>query len=1061
MSTLFKGAIFDLDGVITGTAKVHSLAWELMFNIFLKNYAEVNDEPYVPFDPAHDYHKYVDGKPRMEGVKSFLASRDIELPYGELDDIKEKETICGLGNRKNALFTQILIKEGPEIYNSSVELIKTFISKGIRIGIASSSRNCKLILELTNLEYLFETRVDGEVSIQLGLKGKPNPDIFITAAKNIGLEPHECIVVEDAISGVQAGSRGNFGMVLGIARDIEGSKLREQGADIVVRDLAEITYEEIAAWFSEGLRSDGWNLSYTSFSPKDEKLRETLTSIGNGYLGVRGAYEGSSASHYHYPATYIAGIFNKLDSLVHGKQITNNDFVNTPNWLPVEFRIGGGEFIDPFEQKILSYQQNLNLQNGTMDRELVIQDTLGRVTRITSSRFASMDNPHLCALKFTLRPVNYTARVEFRTAVDGRIQNKGVARYNELSSDHLEHCGSSLENGMMLLHVRTNHSHYEIVTGTKTSVMSHGKPLDVQRTFTEEERYVGELFEVALSPNKSATIEKVAAIHTSLDSGHSDPMSAAALSLEGATSFAELLELHAQAWQAIWERADLVIEGDRFSQKVLRLHTYHMMCTASPHNPSIDAGMPARGLNGEAYRGHIFWDEIFILPFFNRHFPDISKALLMYRYQRIDAAKEYAHEHGYKGAMFPWQAADDGREDTQVIHLNPKNGKWDSDFSSLQRHVSIAVFYNVWRYIYDTNDTRFLNEYGAEMMFEIARFWASIAKKYPDTGRYHIEGVMGPDEFHESLHEDDTDETKKQTGGLKDNAYTNIMSVWLFEKAAEIWQTIDPAVLKKLTSKIKLESAELELWQEISRSMNIRINNEGIIEQFDGYMKLKELDWSHYRAKYINIHRLDRILKAEGDSPDHYKVAKQPDVLMTFYTLSPGEVAELLNKNGYAVQDALTLVRNNYAYYEPRTSHGSTLSKVVHCIISSHLHDGHEMAWNWFSEALKSDIQDTQGGTTQEGIHCGVMAGTLDTVTRYFAGIAFYNEKLNVHPNLPVQWKKLSMNVCFRNNRYAITIEAQDISVTLFESEGDEAPACIGGQHLTLKKGVTYHSAAH
>ena len=463
--------------------------------------------------------------------------------------------------------------------------------------------------------------------------------------------------------------------------------------------------------------------------------------------------------------------------------------------------------------------------------------------------------------------------------------------------------------------------------------------------------------------------------------------------------------------------------------------------------------MPARGLNGEAYRGHIFWDEIFILPFFNRHFPEISKALLLYRYRRLDAAREYARENGYKGAMYPWQTADDGLEDTQVLHFNPKSGTWGPDLSRLQRHVSIAVFYNVWRYIYDTDDTQFLNEYGAELMFEIARFWASISTFSPVTNKYHIEGVMGPDEFHETL-------PGSGKEGLKDNAYTNIMAVWLFDKAAEIGDKIDPVVLKRLMSKIQLNPEELAQWQDISRHMNILIDNDGILEQFEGYKSLKELDWKHYRTMYGNIHRMDRILKAADDSPDMYKVAKQPDVLMTFYTLSPGEVAELLTKTGYQVPDAVTLVRNNYAYYEPRTSHGSTLSKVVHSIISSYLYDGHDMAWKWFSEALKSDIEDTQGGTTQEGIHCGVMAGTLDTVIRYFAGISFYNEKLNVHPNLPAQWNKLSLSVCFRNNRYALTIEKNDIIVTLIESEQDEALVCIAGHHLTLKKGEPYHSAS-
>uniref|UniRef100_Q3AS35 Beta-phosphoglucomutase hydrolase n=1 Tax=Chlorobium chlorochromatii (strain CaD3) TaxID=340177 RepID=Q3AS35_CHLCH len=1054
MSSSFKGAIFDLDGVITGTAKVHSLAWESMFNSFLQNYAEANNEPFVPFDPIHDYHKYVDGKPRMEGVKSFLFSRDIELPFGELDDNPENETICGLGNRKNSLFTEILEKEGPEVFSSSIELIEQLIERGIKIGIASSSRNCQLILRLANLEYLFETRVDGEVSIHLGLKGKPNPDIFVVAAKNLGLEPHECVVVEDAISGVQAGARGNFGMVLGIAREIEGARLIEQGADIVVNDLGEITPEDIEEWFTKGLEFEGWNLTYTEFSPKDEKLRETLTATGNGYLGVRGAYEGSKSSHNHYPGTYIAGIFNRVPSLVHGQTIYNNDFVNTPNWLPIEFRIGGGAFIDPFRQKILSYRQNLDLRSGLMERDLVVQDNLGRITSITSSRFASMANPHQCAVKFTLKPVNYSADIEFRCSIDGTVQNRNVARYSELTSDHLEHVEAQHNGATMLLHVRTSVSKYEIVTAAKTRIIMHGKEVTAERQPLHSNRFIGEQFTLSLGPSKGCTIEKMVSIYTSLDQNSTSPLTAAKTSLQDCSSFDELLTPHVAAWEALWEKANLQIEGDRFSQKVLRLHTYHMLCTASPHNASIDAGMPARGLNGESYRGHIFWDEIFILPFFNRHFPDISKSLLLYRYHRLDAAREYARENGYKGAMFPWQTADDGKEDTQSVHFNPKSGSWGPDHSCLQRHVSIAVFYNTWRYIYDSDDTTFLNEYGAEMMFEIARFWASIATLNPATGRYHIEGVMGPDEFHESV-----PGSKKE--GLKDNAYTNVMCVWLFEKATEIAAKLSPEALERLQKTIGYTPEEAEEWHKIGHHLNVLIDHDGIMEQFDGYKSLKELDWKHYRTKYGNIHRMDRILKAEDDTPDNYKVAKQPDVLMMFYTLSPGEVAELLTKIGYMVPDALTLVRNNYAYYEPRTSHGSTLSKVVHSIISSYLHDGRDMAWSWFLDALKSDINDTQGGTTHEGIHCGVMAGTLDTVARYFAGIAFYNEKLNVHPNLPDQWKKLSLTVCFRANRYALTIEKAAITVTLLESDSNEAPACIAGHHLTLQKGVPYNSALH
>jgi beta-phosphoglucomutase family hydrolase len=1045
----FKGVIFDLDGVITGTAKIHSLAWEAMFNSFLKNYAEINNEPYVPFDPAHDYLKYVDGKPRMEGVKSFLASRDIELPYGELDDIPEQETVCGLGNRKNSLFTEILIKEGPEVFQSSVEFIKALKARNIRIGIASSSRNCKLILQLSNLEDLFETRVDGEVSIEMKLKGKPNPDIFITAASNLGLEPHDCVVVEDAISGVQAGARGNFGLVLGIAREIEGIKLKEQGADIVVRDLAEITLEDIDEWFDKGLEQEGWNLSYESWAPKEERLRESLVTTGNGYMGIRGAFESGLASRHHYPGTYLAGVFNKLSSEVHGQTVWNNDMVNAPNWLPIEFRIGNGEFINPLELKILSYRQNLDMRHAVMTREVVALDTLGNITRIRSSRFCSMDNPHLAAIQFHIEPVNYSAVIELRSTIDGRVQNQGVARYNTLSTDHLEHVEHGrVGDNAIFLHVRTNHSRTDIVTHARTTVRYgyHGEPV-TGGTITSSPRWISEHFRQTVSSVKGCTVEKVVSIHTSLDASHPDPVTAGRESLANAGNFGELLDRHKKAWEAIWEKADMKISGDRFSQKVLRLHIYHLVSTVSPHNRSIDASIAARGLSGEGYRGHFFWDEIYIMPFFIQHLPEVARALLMYRYRRLDAAREYARDNGYRGAMFPWQTADDGREETPTIHYNPKSGSWDPDLSCRQRHVSIAVFYNTWRYVHDTGDTEFLNSFGAEMMFEIARFWASIAFFSPDTGRYHIEGVMGPDEFHEEIH-------NSGKHGLKDNTYTNIMTAWLLEKALETCSSLEPEVMDRLMERIGVGHEEFMQWRDISEKLNVLIDQNGVLEQFDGYMNLKELDWDHYRLKYGNIHRMDRILKAENDSPDSYKVAKQADVLMTFYTLAPAEVCTILGKLGYHVSDPIRFVRDNYAYYEPRTSHGSTLSKVVHSIISSYLQGGEETAWNWFAEALKSDIHDTQGGTTQEGIHCGVMAGTLDTVTRYFSGIAFSNNILSINPNFPPHWRKIETNLTFRKSWYHVVLTPSSISVTLTESEAGTLPAIIAGQTVTLEKGV-------
>ena len=179
---------------------------------------------------------------------------------------------------------------------------------------------------------------------------------------------------------------------------------------------------------------------------------------------------------------------------------------------------------------------------------------------------------------------------------------------------------------------------------------------------------------------------------------------------------------------------NITIEGDRFAQKLLRMHLYHLMVSASQYNVDIDAGITARGLHGEAYRGHIFWDELFILPFYDIHFKDTAKSLLLYRYRRLQKAREYAKEYGYKGAMYPWQTGSEGSEETQILHLNPVSGIWGDDYSSLQRHVSLAVAYNIWQYYWITEDRDFLSQYGAEMFFEICRFWASKSKFLLKTG---------------------------------------------------------------------------------------------------------------------------------------------------------------------------------------------------------------------------------------------------------------------------------------------------------------------------------------
>jgi len=1044
-STKFKGAIFDLDGVITGTARVHALAWESMFNIFLKKIAKRENKPFVPFDPEDDYLQYVDGMPRMEGVRCFLESRGIEFPFGEYSDPPDRETVCGMGNKKNLDFQKVLKKEGPDVFETSIKFVKALKKNGIKVGVASSSKNCKLILKLAGLENLFETRVDGVVSQKLGLKGKPDPDIFVISSENLGLLPGECMVVEDAVSGVQAGRNGNFGLTLGIARNDTGEALKLNGADIVVHDLGEISIKDINNWFESGIKKDGWNLTYDGFDPKEEKLRETLTTVGNGYLGTRGCFEGEKASETHYPGTYIAGIYNKPPTNIQGRNIYNNDFVNCPNWLLIEFAIGTGKFISPLKMELISYTHTLNMKEGVMERSIVCKDGLGRITKIKSKRLASMANPHLCAMQYDITPVNYSDTICIRSSINGNIINDGVARYRNLHSKHLSGVSSGKTNGLVFLHVQTSRSKYQIVMSARTNLYENKKGIAADKSVLQKKACIAENLKINAKENNTYTVEKLVSIYTSLDKNISNPKKSSTEILSRIKFFNDIYGPHKKAWKRLWDKADINITGDRFAQKAVRLHTYHLLVAASLHNKDIDAGITARGLHGEAYRGHVFWDELYILPFYNLHFPEISRALLMYRYKRLDAAKKYAKQNGYKGAMFPWQTADDGSEETQEVHYNPQNDSWGPDLSRRQRHVSIAVFYNAWRYVFEANDKIFLKDYGAEIMLEIARFWASIAEYDKASNKYHISGVMGPDEFHEKL-------PGSKENGIKDNAYTNVMTVWLLGKAIELVKGLEQKTLERLAKKTGFKISEIEKWKEITKKINVVLSDKNIISQFEGYLDLKEFDWNGYRKKYDNIHRLDRILKAEGDSPDFYKVSKQADTLMMFYVLSPDEIAHILRQLGYRIDDAVELLKTNYNYYEKRTSHGSTLSKVVHAVISSYTHAS-DTPWEWFMEALKSDIFDTQGGTTIEGIHCGVMAGTLDVVMKYFAGIDTSSEILKIDPHMPEHWSNLAFRICHKKKWYHFEFTKKIIKVTAVGKGNNKVSLNILGKKINLTPG--------
>ena len=796
-----------------------------------------------------------------------------------------------------------------------------------------------------------------------------------------------------------------------------------------------------------------WELVYEQFKPAQEGLREALCTLGNGYFGTRGAAPECVASRVHYPGTYLAGVYNKLATNIAGRTVFNEDLVNCPNWLFLTFRIGRSAWVDPSIEKILSYRQQLDMQTGILNRKIRLRSRWGQTTIIETERIVHMADPHRAVLRYVIIPENYEGWITIKSGLDGTVQNTGVARYRQLNSRHLRpHSLGSFGRSSSYLCVKTSQSGVKISQAAKVHIFSQGKQLKpVSKILTKQNKAIYQEFKIFVRKQRRYEIEKIVSIYTSRDKDVRDSLSAAISSAKSSPGFNALLKTHKRAWSALWKEFDIRVEGDAFVQKILRLHTFHLLQSASIHNTKIDAGFPVRGLHGEAYRGHIFWDRLFATSFFDLHAPEISKALFLYRYRRLAQARKYARENWYRGAMFPWQSGSTGEEETQVVHLNPISGKWGPDYSCNQRHISFAIVYNVWQYWCRSGDLDFLARYGAEILLSIARFGAGLAQYNSKDGRYHTEGIMGPDEFHERF-------PGAPRPGFRDNAYTNLLIVWTLLRARETLAILPQKHKARILKKLGLNQRELTRWEYITRKMNLIVNADGIISQFDGYFSLKELDWPAYRAKYGKIHRIERILKAEGKSPNEYKVAKQADVLMIFYLFPLNEISDLLRRLGYKFDK--DILKKNYQYYIKRTSHGSTLSKVVHCYLA-HLLGKSQEAWDWFLKVLKSDIYDTQGGTTPEGIHTGVMGGSIDITFRGFAGINLVDDRIRIEPRLPKHWSSVRLSLRYRKSRFFICITKSQIIILRHgpKSKTIRIPVEVSGRLYYLRPGKTYKIA--
>jgi trehalose/maltose hydrolase-like predicted phosphorylase len=787
-----------------------------------------------------------------------------------------------------------------------------------------------------------------------------------------------------------------------------------------------------------GRPDTAWRLSFEGVDPAGTGTREVLCATGNGYLVSRASAPEARADGVHYPGTYLAGVYDRASSEVAGRTVENEDLVNCPNWLPLTFRPADGAwFTGPGADERLE----LDLRRGLVTRTALVVDALGRRTRLVQRRLASQAEPHLLALATELTPENWSGRMEVRSALDGAVTNRGVARYRNLTDRHLVPAGTGVApDGVLWLRVSTAGAPLHIAMAARTRVRRQDADPAVSRSDDLRTDGATQTLGIDVVEGMPVTVEKTVAVFTSRDRAAGDPLVAALRLAAHAAGFDRLLRDHAARWAGLWRRCR--IDADFEGAAALHLDLFHLLQTYSEHSVDLDVGIPARGLHGEGYRGHVFWDELFVLQLFNLRFPEFARAVLRYRHRRLGAARTAARQAGYGGAMYPWQSGSDGREESPHLHLNPLSGRWLPDHSHLQRHVGSAVAYNVWQHYQATGDLEFLATTGAEMLWEIARFWSSAAVHDAGRDRYSIRGVLGPDEYHDAYPWSDRP-------GLDDNTYTNVLASWVLARALETVEILPVRRRDELLERLTLGRDELDRWREVGRRLHVPFH-DGILSQFDGYERLAELDWPAYRARYPDLRRLDRILEAEGDTVNRYKASKQADVLMLFYLFSPREVRDLLRRLGYPAGH--DLLHRTVDHYLRRTVHGSTLSAVVHAWVLTR--SDRRASWRFFRDALNGDLHDLQGGTTAEGVHLGAMAGAVDLLQRCYTGLEIREDALWLDPRLPSALGRIDLDLRYRGHwGVTVHVDRRTAVLALRESRQDPVQVRFRGSAVTVRPG--------
>ncbi len=719
--------------------------------------------------------------------------------------------------------------------------------------------------------------------------------------------------------------------------------------------------------------TDLWTLSETTFDPNTQHHKETIFTIGNGYLATRGAFEEGYPNDRR--ATFVHGVFDAVP-------VVFTELANAPDWLPFTVLLDGERFsLD--SGTVESFNRSLDLRTGVLTRSVRWISPAGRAATIKFERFASLADEHVLLIRCQVTP-DFEGTVECRAAINGNTDNEGIAHWRWISQ------GSRGES--VYLRTRTRTSNIDFVSAMRLVGVA-GNCLD--SSFCDVENAPTLLMKMAAEPGKAIIVDKFVAVATMRESV--DPLDLALRRLEAVVDWPAAFEANAAAWAREWERTDVIIEGDDEAQIALRFNLFQMLIAAPRHDAAKSGGVNigAKTLSGFGYRGHAFWDtEIFMLPLFTYTAPHIAKNLLNYRHHRLPAARRKAHDNGWEGAMFPWESADTGEEVTPrwVPHYAEPAKMvriWTGD---IEIHISADIAYAAHQYWQAAGDDAWFIEKGAELILDTAKFWASRAEWNASASRYEYTDVIGPDEYHEHV---------------DNNFFTNRMAQWNLQTALDVldWLKIHaPAKAGDLVDRLDLNETRLGRWREVIDKIYLPLGKNGLIEQFEGYYQRKDVDLEALEPRDRSA---QTIFGIEGCNET--QVLKQPDVLMLFYLLNS------IYSNG--------IVRANYDYYTPRTDHtyGSSLGPAIQAIMACEVGQPDE-AYEHFIRAGRADLRDVRGNAG-DGIHAASAGGMWQAVVFGFAGLRVSPDGWTINTRLPKHWKRVAFKFFRRGKQEVVDIK--------------------------------------